>query len=234
MAGSVPVDGMAPSMGWTEPYSQSPSYSSSSGYASPNPGAGDYMYAGVPYGHGATRTRTSSVASFNEPWSYTPRSPTSSASTMPYTWASNDKMPTALAYMGTSYPMTSLGISTTIDPMTGYGHFGPRSMMQRDEDEGVILFPEQPYGMGQLAHTYPSEHYLNNFWRHFHPTLPIIHRHECMNTPPMLRAAMIAIGGQYSKDPSMKRKSRDLHDRCIKLLDRVSFPLHEKTPTNPT
>jgi len=222
MAVPVPVEGMTSSLGWAEPYSQSPSYSTSSGYDSPNPGSGDYsnIYANLPYGHGASRTRTSSVASYNEPWSYTPRSPTSSASTMPYTWASNDKMPTALAYMGTSYPMTNLGISTPIDPMSGYGHFGPKTMMQRDEDEGVVLF--QPYGMGQIAHTYPSEHYLNNYWRLFHPTFPIVHRHERMSPSPMLRAAMIAIGGQYSNDPSTKRKSRELHDRCIKLLEGVS------------
>jgi hypothetical protein len=223
-AASVPIDGLTPPMGWSEPYSQSPSYSTSSGYASPNPGSGDYnnIYANLPYGHSTSRTRTSSIASFNEPWSYTPRSPTSSASTMPYTWASNEKMPTALAYMGTSYPMASLGISAPIDPMSGYGQFGQRTMMQRDEDEGIILFPEHPYGMGQIAHTYPSEHFLNYYWRLFHPTFPIVHRHEPMSLSPMLRAAMIAIGGQYSNDPSTKRKSRMLHDRCIKLLERVS------------
>jgi hypothetical protein len=118
----------------------------------------------------------------------------------------------------------SLGITTDIDPMTGYGHFGPKSMMQRDEEEGVILFPEQPYGMGQIAHTYPFEHYLNNFWRLFHPTFPVVHRSsfKSMSPPPMLHAAMIALGGQYSTDMSVKRKSRILHDRCIKLLERVS------------
>lgn len=224
MATAVPVEGMTPPMAWNEQYSQSPSYSASSGYASPNPSAGDYMYPAIPYGHGASRTRTSSVASFNEPWSYTPRSP-SSVSTMPYPWASNDKMPTSLAYMGTSCPMASLGISATMDPMTGYGQFGPRGMMQRDEDEGIILFPEQAYGMGQIEYTYPSEHYLNHYWRLFHPIFPIVHRHERVSTSPMLRAAMIAIGGQYSNEPSARRKSRILHDRCLKLLERVSYPM---------
>jgi hypothetical protein len=219
---------MSHAMGWPDAYSQSPGYSSSSGYASPIPGPGDYnnLFANPPYGNGPNRTRASSTASFNEPWSYTPRSPVSSTSTMPFTWASNDKASAApcLAYMGTSYPM-SLGITTDIDPMTGYGHFGPKSMMQRDEEEGVILFPEQPYGMGQIAHTYPFEHYLNNFWRLFHPTFPVVHRSsfKSMSPPPMLHAAMIALGGQYSTDMSVKRKSRILHDRCIKLLERVSF-----------
>jgi len=102
--------------------------------------------------------------------------------------------------------------------------FGPKTMLQRDEEEAALLFVEQPYGMGQLAHTYPSEHYLNNYWRFFHPSFPIVHRtsFESLGQPPMLHAAMIAIGGQYSNDASVKRKSRILHDRCVKLLERVS------------
>jgi hypothetical protein len=146
----VGIGGMTPPMGWTEPYRQSPDYSSSSGYASPNLGPGDYphLFASLPYGHAASRTRTSSIASFNEPWAYTPRSPTSTNPTTLHTWASNDSMPTSqgLAYMGTSYPMGGLPISTSIDSMASYGPFSQKTMMQRDEDECVILFPEQAYG----------------------------------------------------------------------------------------
>ncbi|KAH7082704.1 hypothetical protein BKA63DRAFT_136643 [Paraphoma chrysanthemicola] len=218
----IGVGDMTPPMNW-EPYSQSPGYSCSSGYASPNPGPCDYpnVYAPMPYGHGFNRTRTSSNASFDH-WSFTPRSPTSSASTMPYAWASNDKTSNAphLAYMGTSYSMNSLGISTPMDPMSGYGQFEPKTMMQRDEEEGVVLFPEQPYGMGQIEHTYPSEQYLNSYWRLFHPTFPIVHRSAFASMSPMLRAAMIAIGGQYSNDTSVKHKARKLHDQCIKVLDK--------------
>lgn len=214
--------------GWSESYSQSPSYTSSSGYASPILGPGDYanLFALPPYGPGINRTRTSSNASFIEPWSYPSRSPTSTASTMAYNWSSSDKTPTApgLAYMGTSYPMTSMPLSACIDSMTAYGPFGPRSMVQRDEEEGAFLFGEQPYGMGPAAHTYPFEQYLDYFWRLFHPTFPIVHRptFERMNPSPMLHAAMIALGGQYSHDTSVKQNSRSLHDRCIKLLARVS------------
>ncbi|KAF2024308.1 hypothetical protein EK21DRAFT_104758 [Setomelanomma holmii] len=225
----VTVDGMTPSMGWAEPYGNSPEYTSS-GYTSPNPGPCDYpqMYAPLPYGHGANRTRTSSNASFVDQWSYTPRSPTSSASTMPYGSAWNDKTTHApsLAYMNASYSMNSLGISTPIDPMTGYGQFESKTMMQRDEEEGAILYPEQAYGMG-IEHTYPSEHYLNNYWRLFHPTFPIVHRSAHGTVSPMLRAAMIAIGGQYSSDTSVKSKARKLHDKCMKLLAK-----REREPIN--
>lgn len=217
---------MTPGMSWTESYSQSPGYSSSSGYASPTHGPGDYanLFAHPPYGAGFSRTRTPSNASC-EPWSYASRSPTSTTSNMAYPWPSSDKTPTTpcLAYMGTSYPMASIPMSASVDPMGGYGHFGAKTMVQRDEEEGVILFGEQPYGMGPIAHTYPFEQYLDYYWRVFHPTFPVVHRStfENMIASPMLHAAMIAVGGQYSNDTSVKRKSRILHDRCVKLLERV-------------
>ncbi|KAF2634247.1 hypothetical protein P280DRAFT_494410 [Massarina eburnea CBS 473.64] len=221
----VAVEGLQTNIAWNDPFHHSPNYSSSSGYASPIPGASDYanMFANPPYGSGSNRTRTSSNASFGEPWSYPSRSPTSATSTMAYTWTSNDKSPAPshLAYMTTSYPMTSMPMSAGVDPM-GYGHYGTKTMAQRDQEEQEFLFPEQSYGMGQIAQTYPFEQYLDNFWRHFHPTFPVVHRvtFESVTQSPMLHAAMIAIGGQYSNDALVKRKSRILHDRCMKLLDK--------------
>lgn len=220
---------------WSDPFSNSPNYnSSSSEYASPIPSVQDYsanMFANPPYGTGSTRTRTSSNASYAEPaWGYPSRSPTSATSTMPYPWTSKEKSPAAsnMAYMNTSYPMTSMPMPAGVDPMTAFGHFGPKTLLQRDEEEQAFLFPEQSYGMGQLAHTYPFEQYLNNYWRCFHAAYPIVHRSTfegiSQSQPPMLHAAMIAIGGQYSNDASVKRKSRILHDRCMKLLDKVRCP----------
>jgi hypothetical protein len=226
MSVSVPLDSVSNSFGWgQESLGQSPAYSSSSGYTSPHIGPGDFgnFYPHVPYSHGPSRTRTPSNASLHEHWSF-PQSPSSSISTMPYTWASNEKMPTApLAYINSSYPMASLGISASIDATAGYVQFDHKTMMQRDEEEASFLFRDQPYGMGQLAYTYPSEQFLNKYWRLFHPTFPVVHRFsfENMNSSPLLRAAMIAIDGQYSNDTSTKRNSRVLHDRCIKLLEKV-------------
>ncbi|CAO2650049.1 Nn.00g013410.m01.CDS01 [Neocucurbitaria sp. VM-36] len=234
----VPIDVMTPSLGWSEPYSQSPGYSSSSGYASPIPGPGDYsnMFANPPYGPGPNRTRTNSNASFIGDWSYPSRSPTSTASTMAFAWSASDKTPTApnLAYMSTSYPMTSMPISASIDAMSAYGHFGQKTMMQRDEEEGIVLFGEQQYGMGPLTHTHLFEQNLDYYWRLFHPTFPVVHRStfESMSPSPMLHAAMVAIGGQYSNDTSVKRKSRILHDRCMKLLERRDQEQHLMAETD--
>jgi hypothetical protein len=222
---------MQNSIPWSDSFSHSPQYNSSpSEYTSPIPSVPDYstnMFANPPYGTASNRTRTSSNASYIEPaWGYPSRSPTSATSTMAYTWNTNEKSPAPSnpVYMHTSYPMTSMPMSAGVDPMTGFGHFGPKTMVQRDEEEQAFLFPEQPYGMGQLVHTYPFEPYLNNYWRFFHAAYPIIHRatFESIRQSPMLHAAMIAIGGQYSDDASVKRKSRILHDRCMRLLDKAS------------
>ncbi|KAF2119235.1 fungal-specific transcription factor domain-containing protein [Lophiotrema nucula] len=224
----VQVDGLGTGIAWNDPFnvSQSPNYSSSSGYASPVPGTGDYanMFANPPFGAAANRTRTSSNASFIEPWGYPSRSPTSATSTMAYTWTSSEKNTAAanVAYMAnTSYPMTSVPLSAGIDPMSAYGHFGPKSMAQRDDEEQAFLFPEQSFGMGHIANT-SFEQDLDNYWRLFHPSFPVVHpaTYDGVNDSPMLRAAMIAVGAQYSDDPSAKRKARILHDRCMKLLDK--------------
>lgn len=118
---AVAVEALPSSVAWADPFNVSPNYSSSSGYASPIPGTGDYanMFANPPYGPGSNRTRTSSNASFIEPWSYPSRSPTSATSTMAYTWTSNDKSPapSGLAYMATAYPMTSIPLSARLDPI---------------------------------------------------------------------------------------------------------------------
>ncbi|KAF2176243.1 hypothetical protein K469DRAFT_700233 [Zopfia rhizophila CBS 207.26] len=204
---TIPVgtDGLQTGISWNDPFSQSPNYFSSSGY-------------------GSNRTRTSSNASFIEPWSYPSRSPTSETSTMAYTWTSNDKSPVPpnLPFMTTSsYPMTSVPLSAGADSMSGYMPFDPKSMAQRDQEEQNFLFPEQTFGIG-IVSTYPYNQYLNSYWSLFHPSFPVVHRPTCDGVPasPMLHAAMIAIGAQYSSDPSAKRKSRILHDRCLKLLDK--------------
>jgi hypothetical protein len=212
-------------LGWPDHFGQSPAYSSSDGYASPNIGSGDYsgLYSYPTYGHDVSRTRTPSNASVNGHWPYTPRSPISTDSSNLHTWGSNDKSMQGFAYMNTPFPMSSHGVVGTIEAPVHYNQYVPRTMMQRDEDEAGILFRDQPYGMGQPANIFPSEQYLNNYWRLFHPTFPIVHRPTfgSLSVSPLLYAAMIAVDGQYSSDTSTKRNARVLHDRCIKMLSQV-------------
>ncbi|KAF2133716.1 hypothetical protein P153DRAFT_380904 [Dothidotthia symphoricarpi CBS 119687] len=225
---SVPVsiEGIPHHTGWSDSYGQSPGYSSSSGYASPILGAGDYanMFATPNYGSGSCRTRTSSNASYIEPWSYQSQSPMSCTSTMPHMWTSNEKTLTAsgFSYMAASDSFLNMPIPGDVDNMVLYGQYGPQTMAMRDDEDELVLFPNQPHGMDQITHVYPSKNFLDNYWRLFHPTFPIVHRStfESVSPSPMLHAAMIAVGGHYSTDASVRRKSRILHERCIELLER--------------
>ena len=225
----VPVDGLQASTAWNDSYSHSEAYSSASEYASPIPGAGDFanMFANPPYGAGSVRTRSPSDASFGEPWSYPSCSPTSATSALSYPWTSNDKAASAsLAYM--NVPLGTMGMPGGDDTLSTYGQFGPKSMMQRDDEEQAYLFPEQSFGMAKIANTFSFEQYLDNYWRLFHPSFPIVHRptFDRINEAPMLRAAMIAVGAQYSKDSSAKHTSRKLYDQCLKLVEKVRFLAH--------
>ncbi|KAF2010777.1 hypothetical protein BU24DRAFT_436201 [Aaosphaeria arxii CBS 175.79] len=189
-----------------DPFSVSPS----SGHASPYPNA-DYPYF------------SSSQASFNDTrWVIPSRSPISATSTGTYTWGSEARPVTHIPYVNPGYPMPGMTIPPALHSMSGYGpSYGPKLMAQRDEEEQSYLFPDQSFGMEQFADSSPFGQYLDTYWRLFHPSFPVVHRasfERMMAQSPMLRAAMIAIGMQYSNDPSAKRKSRILHDRCLKLL----------------
>ncbi|KAH9875618.1 hypothetical protein IAQ61_003082 [Plenodomus lingam] len=144
------VDGTTSSLGWADFYSQSSGYSSSDDYVSPKTASNDYgsLFPQMPYCPDSNRTRASSNASLIEPpWSYASRSPASTISTMAYPWVSSDKTSDApaLTYIDTTYPMTSMPIASSIDPMAGICQYDAKTMIQRDEEESVTLFGEQPY-----------------------------------------------------------------------------------------
>ncbi|EAT86838.1 hypothetical protein SNOG_05774 [Parastagonospora nodorum SN15] len=151
---AMTVDGMSTSAGWGEQFGQSPAYSSSDDYASPHPGQGDYgnLFSNLSWSHSGSRTRTPSNASLHDPWGpYTPQSPSSSVSTMPYTCP---PVP-SLAYMTTSYPVSSYGILATSDPTADFEQFGSKTMMRRDMDEAGMLFQDQNIRYG------PTRAYLS-------------------------------------------------------------------------
>lgn len=64
-----------------------------------------------------------------------------------FTWKPNhDLSPVPLAYISTPYPMSNLNAQTVLEPLAESGQFEPKTILQRDEEEGVVLFPEEPYG----------------------------------------------------------------------------------------
>ncbi|KAF3036770.1 hypothetical protein E8E11_005819 [Didymella keratinophila] len=222
ISGPVPVDAMTATGAWV-PDSFAPSpYSCSSGYASPAPCPEySHMYATPPYAAGMIRTRASSNASFIEQnWAQASQSPTSSIS-MPYSWATDEKSLTVstFPYTPVSYATTNMPMHASIGTVAHYGQYDPHNLVQMEHEESVYLFPQEHYGMSQIARPSSFEQWLNSYWRLFHPTFPIIHRFTfaCLETSPMLYAAMAAIGAHYSND---SYHARDIHDRCVKLLAR--------------
>lgn len=223
ISGPVPVDPMTGSGTWVpETFAPSP-YSCSSGYASPAP-CPEYgqMYATPPYGTGMVRTRASSNASFVEQdWGQASQSPTSSIS-MPFSWATDEKslLASTFPYTSVSYATTNMPLHTSIGTVPHYIQYDPQNMIQMEHEESVHLFPQENYGMSHIARPSSFEQWLNSYWRHFHPTFPIIHRFTfaSLEASPMLCAAMAAIGAHYTND---SYHAWNLHDRCVKLLARV-------------
>jgi hypothetical protein len=146
---------------------------------------------------------------------------------MPYSWPPDEKniIVSSFPYAPVSYPTAGMSLQASVEDMAHYGPFDPNTVVQMDLQERVELFPDQHYGMSQVAHTYPFDQYLNNYWRLFHPTFPVVHRFTFASVEPcpMLFAAMIAIGAQYNIDACAKRTAISLHKRCMALLDRVSL-----------
>jgi hypothetical protein len=219
------VESTTGSASWHDSFAPSP-YSCSSGYATPAPGLDyNHAYASPPYINNVVRTRASSNASLIEQhWAQASQSPTSSVG-MPYSWPSDEKniAVSSFPYTTGSYSVSDMPMYTMIPPVTHYGAYDPHNVVQMDAEEGVHLFPGDHYGMSQIMCAFPSEQWLNYYWRLFHPTFPVVHRFtfDRLKLSPMLYAAMIAIDLYYSNSIAKRQKARDLHKVCIKLLNQV-------------
>lgn len=123
-------------------------------------------------------------------------------------------------YSQVSYSQNNMSVHANIGTVTNYGYYEPHTLNQMDNEEGDQFFPGQHYGMSEFARPYPFEQWLNNYWRFFHPTFPIVHRPTFagIKAPSMLRAAIAAIGAHYSNDGENARK---IHERCVELLVKV-------------
>lgn len=76
--------------------------------------------------------------------------------------------------------------------------------------------------------TYINENrYLAAYWRFVHPLYPVVHRpsFDLQSPSPLLRASMIALGAQALNGSSDKTTARHVHERCVKVLKKVSGAL---------
>lgn len=68
------------------------------------------------------------------------------------------------------------------------------------------------------------KHYLDCYWLHFHPLVPIVHYSTMISAapPPLLALLMVSIGAQFSSFSDSKTHSAFWFDYCVKFLSTVS------------
>lgn len=79
-------------------------------------------------------------------------------------------------------------------------------------------------------HTYTNEErYAGAYWLWIHPFYPVIHRpsFSLHNASPLLKAAILALGAHALGDAADKTNARIVHERCAKVLKKVSGPKQE-------
>lgn len=72
-----------------------------------------------------------------------------------------------------------------------------------------------------------KQHYIESYWRYFHPVFPVIHRptYQAQTPCPLLSAAVMSIGAQYNDDHFAKGDSRILHEKCQELITKYKSSL---------
>lgn len=66
-----------------------------------------------------------------------------------------------------------------------------------------------------------KQHYLEAYWTHVDPIYPILHKGTYRHrSNPLLTAAMMATGAQYTYEPFAHSDSRILHGKCLELISK--------------
>jgi hypothetical protein len=77
--------------------------------------------------------------------------------------------------------------------------------------------------LGETLNLKTKQHYVQAYWKHFHPLFPILHpqTYQQHRSSPLLSAAVMAVGAQYTDKPFAKSDSRILHQKCQELILKV-------------
>ena len=137
-----------------------------------------------------------------------------------------------------SYPYLSTSSSQdSLDPSFGFYNSTssgpqpiPRTALHRDMTErrdlmvptGMPEAANRSLGFDEMTCT-NEERYLNAYWHYIHPHYAFIYRpsFSLYNAPPLLKAAMLALGAHSLEDASDKTNARVIHERCLKALKTV-------------
>ncbi|QDS70775.1 hypothetical protein FKW77_004021 [Venturia effusa] len=104
--------------------------------------------------------------------------------------------------------------------------------VQRDKHGSLDLegpLEDQQLGISLSLKT--KQHYVELYWKHFHPTFPVLHRPTYQNQTscPLLSAAVMSIGAQYDDGHLAKSDARILHQKCQELISRHKSSLRSAT-----
>lgn len=80
-------------------------------------------------------------------------------------------------------------------------------------------------GQTSILKVYDTKyHYLECYWRYFHPLFPIVHLATFLSTTPkpLLADSMVVIGAQSSPRPDAKQYSASLYTACLRMMSDVS------------
>ena len=210
---------------------QSPQYSSPSVYGSPNYEGLTLSYAGQPLVQLQDRQRPfpnpSLIEQFFPPQvTATKFQPSPTPSINDPCWTEWNIEQPGREYSTSSaaptYESRSTSVTRTPSLASNPLHLLPfdiiaMAYIQRDTLEEAEFGPQKEDAT--------SEQYLNQYWEFSHPKYPVLHRPTFFlsTAPPLLKAAVLAIGSQHSLDWNARQYSRNLHDQCLKVLAKVSY-----------
>lgn len=233
-----------PELLYNAPSSDDSLFSSSDSCYSPNSEYPRAHIAGQPYLPMHQRQRSSSITSLVDPY-FQPqmmKTPLCSTSTLP-TWTEIETSLPPQELVGANQfegaflqPVGTPHLGRPLNERWAHSFLGtshPIPLSELDGHEWAalrrVLFTAAGVAVDRSgvvdASTLNIEDYLDCYWRHFSPLFPVIHRPTfCVNTPPppLLSAAMVAIGAQFSTRPQAKNYSTFMHEACMKLLTTVS------------
>lgn len=225
---------------WNPPSPYSPS-----GYDSPT-NCAYYPSGGPPYFQPQfDRARHSSDESYLAyyPYPQTSRSPVSAGSStihLPMQWGPSTHDP-MFQQFNTSFGSEN-SLPKGFDLYNGHmaNHqfhleaFGAQGVLTpegRDINESNDLLIPSPsphssttsFGVDEVDYT-NDQRYLGAYWRWIHPLFPVVHRPSFIlaTASPLLRASMLALGAHALSENADKRNARIIHERCVKVVKRVS------------
>ena len=77
--------------------------------------------------------------------------------------------------------------------------------------------------LGETLNLKTKQIYVQAYWKNFHPLFPVLHSqtYQKHRSSPLLNAAVMAVGAQYTNKPFAKSDSRILHQKCQELIVKV-------------